>query len=171
MYVESGYKIYGREQVIPGDENLGDYFIDEEKFLSLESCKVQAGDILISLVGTIGKVLIISSKAKEGIINPRLVKLSLFESICREYVRIILGSQLIQSELYDKSHGSTMNVLNLGLLRELVLPLPPVNEQYRIVTKVDQLMTLCDQIKTHLQHQQQTRLHLADAMVEQALSQ
>ncbi|MGI2028007.1 hypothetical protein [Endozoicomonas acroporae] len=30
-------------------------------------------------------------------------------------------------------------------------------------------MTLCDQIKTHLQHQQQTRLHLADAMVAQAL--
>ena len=170
MYVTSGYKIYGQEQVISGDENLGDYFINEEKYLSLETCKVQEGDILISLVGTIGKVLIISDKAAQGIINPRLVKLSLFETVCREYIRIILGSRLIQDELYDKSHGSTMNVLNLGLLRGLIFPFPPVEEQRRIITKVDQLMSICDQLKTHLQQAQQTRLHLADAVVEEALA-
>ncbi|HHQ4555883.1 TPA: restriction endonuclease subunit S, partial [Aeromonas veronii] len=126
MYVASGYKIYGQEQVISGDEELGDYFIDEEKYLSLESCKVQAGDILVSLVGTIGKVLILSDNAARGIINPRLVKVSLFSDIDRKYISVVLGSQLVQDELYRKSHGSTMNVLNLGLLRELVFPLPPV---------------------------------------------
>lgn len=120
MYVASGYKIYGQEQVISGDEDLGDYFIDEEKYLSLESCKVQAGDILVSLVGTIGKVLILSDNAVRGIINPRLVKVSLFSDIDRKYIGVVLGSQLVQDELYRKSHGSTMNVLNLGLLRELV---------------------------------------------------
>ncbi|MCR3895642.1 restriction endonuclease subunit S [Aeromonas caviae] len=129
MYVASGYKIYGQEQVISGDEDLGDYFIDEEKYLSLESCKVQAGDILVSLVGTIGKVLILSDNAVRGIINPRLVKVSLFSDIDRKYIGVVLGSQLVQDELYRKSHGSTMNVLNLGLLRELVFPLPPVKEQ------------------------------------------
>ena len=48
--------------------------------------------------------------------------------------------------------------------------LPPVDEQQRIVERVAQLKAICDQIKTHLQQAQQTRLHLADAMVEQSLS-
>ncbi|WP_296060141.1 restriction endonuclease subunit S [uncultured Amphritea sp.] len=169
MYTQSGYKIYGQEQVISGDENLGDYFIDEAKYLSLESCKVQPGDILISLVGTIGKVLILSENSLPGIINPRLVKLNLDRSIVREYIRIVLGSKLIRDELFDKSHGSTMNVLNLGLLRGLLFPIPAIEEQHRIVTKVDQLMTLCDQLKLRLQQTQQTQLHLADALVEQAV--
>ncbi|HHQ4476422.1 TPA: restriction endonuclease subunit S [Aeromonas veronii] len=170
MYVASGYKIYGQEQVISGDEELGDYFIDEEKYLSLESCKVQAGDILVSLVGTIGKVLILSDNAARGIINPRLVKVSLFSDIDRKYISVVLGSQLVQDELYKKSHGSTMNVLNLGLLRELVFPLPPVKEQSKIVNKVEGLLAVCDQLKVRLQTSQQTQLALAESLVEGALA-
>ena len=64
---------------------------------------------------------------------------------------------------------SQMNI-SQDKLQAAPIPLPPVKEQHRIVTKVNQLITLCDQIKTHLQHQQQTRLHLPDAMVEQALT-
>jgi len=170
MYVESGYKIYGQEQVISGNENIGDYFVDEDKYLSLESCKVQPDDILISLVGTIGKVLILSDSCTKGIINPRLVKLSLNHSICKRFIKIMLGSQLIQDELFEKSHGSTMNVLNLGLLKQLIFPLPRIEEQQRIVTKVDELMALCEQLKARLSDAQTTQLHLADAVVENALS-
>ena len=170
MYVESGYKIYGQEQVISNDENIGDYYISEDKYLALESCRVQPGDILISLVGTIGKVLILSDSCQRGIINPRLVKLGLNPDVYREYIRLVLGSQLIQDELYEKSHGSTMNVLNLGLLRDLVFPFPPVEEQKRIVAKVEELTTLCDQLKQRLQTAQQTQQHFTDAVVTGALA-
>ncbi|MEE9319322.1 MAG: restriction endonuclease subunit S [Granulosicoccus sp.] len=168
-YVESGYKIYGQEQVISGDENFGDYYINKEKYLSLESCRVKAGDILISLVGTIGKVLVISDTAAQGIINPRLVKLSLNENISKKFIQTILGSRLIKDELSDKSHGSTMDVLNLGLLRNLVFPLPPLPEQHRILTKADELSTICHQLKTRLADAQNTQLQLADAVTEQAI--
>ena len=63
-YVTSGYKIYGQEQVISGDCTFGDYYIDEERYKSLENCAVQAGDILISLVGTYGKLLIMRSEER-----------------------------------------------------------------------------------------------------------
>ena len=125
--------------------------------------------MLISLVGTIGKVLVLSKNFQAGIINPRLVKISLNENIIREYIKIILGSKLIQDELLERSHGSTMNVLNLGLLKELAFPLPPPREQRLIVAKVDELMALCDQLKARLTDAQNTKLHLTDAIVEQAL--
>ena len=70
-YVTSGYKIYGQEQVISGDCTFGDYYIDEERYKSLENCAVQAGDVLISLVGTYGKLLIMPEVFEPGIINPR----------------------------------------------------------------------------------------------------
>ena len=79
-YSESGYKIYGQEQVIGGDWTIGDYFIEEKKFLELQNCSVSPRDVLISLVGTIGKVLILPPDCSPGIINPRLVKISLQES-------------------------------------------------------------------------------------------
>ncbi|QJR82170.1 restriction endonuclease subunit S [Alteromonas pelagimontana] len=167
FYVEDGYKIYGQEQVISGDENIGDYYINQEKFESLISCKVQPGDMLISLVGTIGKVLILSQEASQGIINPRLVKLSLHDDVSREYIRIVLGSRLIQEELFDKSHGSTMNVLNLGLLRQLVFPLPKVIEQKRIVTRVHELLALCDNLTCKFQALRKVKINISQAFVKQ----
>jgi type I restriction enzyme, S subunit len=116
MYVPTGFKIYGQEQVISGDEKFGDYFIDNAKYSSLESCAIKSGDILISLVGTIGRVLVLSDSCQPGIINPRLVKISLYKGISREFIKHLLNSSLIQMELSERSHGGTMNILNLGLL-------------------------------------------------------
>ncbi|EOZ1452340.1 restriction endonuclease subunit S [Enterobacter bugandensis] len=170
MYVPTGYKIYGQEQVISGDENLGDYYVDREKYESLISCKVQPGDMLISLVGTIGKVLVLSNKCQDGIINPRLVKISLFKDVCRNYIQAVLASKLIQDELFQESHGSTMHVLNLGLLKKLIFPLPPMSEQFRIIDKINALDLLCEHLKSRLQSAQQTQLHLADTLTDAALN-
>ena len=52
-YVPVGYKVYGQEQVIRGDATFGDYYISQEKYTELESCKVEAGDVLVSLVGAL----------------------------------------------------------------------------------------------------------------------
>src|SRR5690606_7153373 len=122
MYVPNGYKVYGQEQVISGDENFGTYFIDQEKYEALKSCAVKPGDLLISLVGTIGKVLVLSNNSRPGIINPRLVKVSLHPNVFRPYIRHMLASRLVQEELDSRSHGATMDILNLGLIRSLTFP-------------------------------------------------
>ena len=50
------------------------------------------------------------------------------------------------------------------------IPLPPEEEQHRIVQKVDELMALCDQLKKRLNQASETRRQLAEAIVEQGLS-
>lgn len=47
------------------------------------------------------------------------------------------------------------------------VPIPPVEEQQRIVVKVDELMSLCDTLKIRLKDANGTQLHLTDAIVEQ----
>ncbi|WP_193564716.1 hypothetical protein [Psychrobacter sanguinis] len=55
-------------------------------------------------------------------------------------------------------------------LKVAPIPLCPVNEQHRIVAKVDELMAICDQLKQQLQQSQQTQVNLTDALVDQALA-
>ena len=64
-YVPNGFKIYGQEQVIADDETIGEYFIDNNKYKELISCAIAPKDILISLVGTVGRVLVLSEKCSK----------------------------------------------------------------------------------------------------------
>jgi type I restriction enzyme S subunit len=146
-YMKSGYKIYGQEQVIKGDPTYGDYWISEEKYRELESCKVRPGDILISLVGTVGKVLVLPDDCKVGIINPRLVKMSIDKKISKHYVKIYLESPIAKNRLFGDSHGGTMEILNLEILKNLPIPLPPLAEQHEIVRCVNALFERADQIE------------------------
>ncbi|WP_372178209.1 hypothetical protein ACCQ23_06195 [Xanthomonas axonopodis pv. phyllanthi] len=55
-------------------------------------------------------------------------------------------------------------------LRACAFPLPPLAEQHRIVAKVDQLMALCDRLKSRLSEARQVHEHLANALIGQALN-
>ena len=138
FYVPSGYKIYGQEQVIRGDANFGDYYISEEKYRELESCKVKTGDVLISLVGTYGKTLIVPDDHEPGIINPRLLKLTLNpERITPTFFVTAFAQESVMNQVHGMSHGGTMDILSLKVLRSLRIPLPPLATQQAIVAEIE----------------------------------
>ena len=137
FYVKTGYKIYGQEQVIRGDHEYGDYFIDENRFQLLKSCEAKPFDLLISLVGTIGKTLILPPNAKKGIINPRLIKITFNKQLADvEFFQLYLDSSNAKSHFKSESHGGTMNILNIGILKKLLIPLPPPQIQKQIVQNI-----------------------------------
>lgn len=139
-YVTSGYKIYGQEQVISGDCTFGDYYIDEERYKSLENCAVQAGDVLISLVGTYGKLLIMPEVFEPGIINPRLMKITFDkEKINPYYFKFFFQSESLKRALSENTHGGTMDILNLGIVRKIAMPLPPLKLQNEFADFVNQI--------------------------------
>lgn len=129
-YVKNGYKVYGQEQVIRDDFDYGDYYIDEYKYTELESCRIKAGDILISLVGTFGKISIVPDSFEPGIINPRLMKISLdFKRALPTFVKSALSSQSMVARIETLAHGGTMGIVNVGIMKNLKLPLPPIGLQ------------------------------------------
>ncbi|MEO7099700.1 MAG: restriction endonuclease subunit S [Luteolibacter sp.] len=118
--------------------------------------------------GTIGRVLILSPRCKAGIINPRLVKFSLHASINREFIALYLRSPLAQSFFTSKIHGGTMDILNLGLLRELPILLPALPEQQEIVRRVEELFAFADRIEARLATAQKTVERLTPAILAKA---
>ena len=150
QYVPAGYKVYGQEQVIRGDYLYGDYFISARKYRELESCAVRPGDILLSLVGTLGKLLEIPDEAPQGVINPRLLRLSLDrQRILPRFLKYLFESEGVQARLERQAQGGTMGVLNAGVLRRFSIALPPLNEQRAIATAlsdVDALLEALDRL-------------------------
>ncbi|WP_022684169.1 restriction endonuclease subunit S [Sphingobium bisphenolivorans] len=139
MYVSSGYRVYGQEQVIPGDFTIGDYYISEERFEELRQYEVQPLDILISCVGTFGKIALVPDSIERGIINPRLIRIRSGARVCPEYLCVLLRSGISSEQLSAFSRGGTMDVINIGVLGSLVLPVPPIDEQPAIVRAVTEL--------------------------------
>ena len=147
FYTETGYKIYGQEQVISGDSTYGNYYVNEEKFQSLINCAIAPFDILISLVGTVGKVLVLPKDCEKGIINPRLVKVTLnsfYESVFFKYY---FESSFLKSLYKLKNHGTTMDVLNLGSIKELPYPICSKEEQQQIILEIESRLSVCDNVE------------------------
>lgn len=147
FYTKTGYKIYGQEQVISGNAYFGDYYVGVEIYNSLINCAVFPKDILISLVGTVGKVLVLPDDSEQGIINPRLVKITLntfYESVFFKYY---FESSFLKSLYKVKNHGTTMDVLNLGSIKELPFPLCSKEEQGEIVQEIESRLSVCDKVE------------------------
>ena len=66
------------------------------------------------------------------------------------YLALSLKSPLVQTQILEKSKTTAQSNIFLGKIIELLIPLPPLAEQYCIVAKVDQLMAMVDKLEAHL---------------------
>ena len=144
-YVSMGYKIYGQEQVISGDLNFGDYYISKEKFEQMRRFQVKSNDILVSCVGTFGKIALMPELIEEGIINPRLIKISpIQKEILPEFLYLYLKSWVVFSQLDEYSRGGTMDIINSTILSNILVSLPTLKEQQQIASYLDKKTTETD---------------------------
>jgi len=153
-------------------------FIDSDLAGNTDDYQIISGDILLTMTGTKGKRdYLYSLLVNDSDLNAR--KLYLNQRLCiarplladNSFINLILKEGNLLDFVYAKSTG-TANQANIGMeaIQNWVLLLPPLAEQQRIVAKVDELMTLCYQLKVRLNDAQITQLHLADAVVENALN-
>lgn len=134
----------------------------------------QPGDLIIPLTeqapGLLGSAAFIPNDGNTYLHNQRLAKLTPFlDSISLEFVALFFNTPYLRSELASSCSGTTVRHSSPDKVLRTLMPVLPLAEQKKIVSKVDELMTLCDQLKARLTDAQTTKLHLMDAIVEQAL--
>lgn len=128
-------------------------------------------DILIARTGgTIGKSYLVENIDVEAVFASYLIRVKRIDGVYSSFIKTFLGSQVYWHQLYANSMGTGQPNVNATALKGLVFPIPPLSEQYRIVAKVDELMALCDALKARLADAQAIQIHLADAIVEQAVA-
>jgi type I restriction enzyme S subunit len=141
---------------------------DHESFC--KRARVKKGDVLYTKGGTTG-IAKVNDLDIEFSIWVHLAVLQIpNDKVHNEYLAMSLNSPHCYKQSQVLTNGIGNKDLGLTRMINITLPLPPLAEQHRIVAKVDELMTLCDQLKARLSEAQTTQLHLADAVVENALS-
>jgi type I restriction enzyme S subunit len=137
-YSQTGFKVYGQEQVIGGDQDAGSYFVQLQKFRELQDFAVEAGDSLISLVGTVGKVMVLRDPLVAGLINPRLMRLRPDKTVVLpQFLGTLLASDLFVRQIVANAGGGTMPVINKRIVSTIRVPVVPVGEQAEIVRRRD----------------------------------
>jgi type I restriction enzyme S subunit len=102
-------------------------------------------------------------------LNQRLCALHPVQ-IKSQFLSIALKDSRLLENIYAKSTG-TANQANIGMeaISNWVIPLPPINEQLRILGTVSRLLALCEQAKLDIAKAEKTKISLANAIVEKAL--
>jgi len=152
MYVKEGFRVYGQEQVIPNDFDIGDYFISQKLFSSLQQYEIKTNDILVSCVGTFGKIAIVPDNIKSGIINPRLIRIRVNNLVSPAFLATLLRSSVVFEQFSLWSRGGTMDVINIGTLGSIILVIPPKDEQAKILEYINRETTRTDSLITKTQH-------------------
>lgn len=129
------------------------------------------GDVIMNIVGPpLRKVAIVPDQYPEWNMNQALAVFRPMGDIYNRYLFYMLSSEtVLKTVLADVKGTAGQDNLSLEQCRDLLVPMPSVEEQHRMVAKVDELMALCDALKARLADAQTTQLHLADAIVEQAV--
>lgn len=139
IFVNEGYLVYEQYHAINNDFNFGRYFITETKFQEMNGFEVLPNDLLISCSGTMGKIAIVPEKAKKGIINQALLKLTPdTRKINPKYLKRILESESIQSIYFRDQEGAAIqNVASVKVLKDIEIPLPSIEIQNLLISEIE----------------------------------
>ena len=135
-------KVYEQKNAIQKDFRLGDYYISKEKFEAMQSFIVKPNDIIVSCAGTIGETYLLPLDAPVGIINQALMRVTLFDLSIAEYWQMYFAYMLL-NEAQMKGAGSAIkNIPPFEYLKAVLVPVPPLSEQNRLVERYNLLLSL-----------------------------
>lgn len=145
------------------------HFISNEKFKSLGGGKIKPGDLLYCLRGaTFGKTAFVEPY-EQGAIASSLMIIRPKEHLNNRYAFIFLTSPFGREQLKRFDNGTAQPNLSATNVQRYQIPLPPIEEQHRIVGKVDELLSLCDQLEVTITTGDQLRSRLLEAVLHDAL--
>ena len=151
MFVPKGngaIKVYEQKNAIQKDASLGEYYITKEYFESkMRGFEVFPGDIIVSCAGTIGETYVMPNEFEQGIINQALMRMKIFEPLYIPYF-LVFFDFVLKKNAQSSSKGSAIkNIPPFEVLKNYLVPLPPLAEQERIVAKLEEILPLCDRLK------------------------
>lgn len=140
-YYDEGYPLVTSKNVTNGTISFNDCnYICEADFNKInERSKVDIGDILMPMIGTIGKPVIVKTDKPFAIKNVALVKFYPNGLVENVYIHTILKSDYFDRMVISKIRGGTQKFIALGDIRELTISIPPIELQNQFADFVTQV--------------------------------
>lgn len=147
----------------------GRFELDDLKLMRFEDSelhefKVKKGDLLICEGGEPGRCAIWNEELNEMYFQKALHRARPFADVLPEYLEVCLAVDCGNGVLEEYFTGATIKHLVGAKLNSYIIPLPPAQEQKRIVDQVSRLTAICDGLKLQLVKSQETQKYLADSI-------
>lgn len=172
QYVQVGVPFISTENFLPNDTidfNIGKKVTDNTLKEHIGRYEIHDNSFAFSRIGTIGKTIKLPLKRDYclshalSVINPFSKELNL------RYLRFVMSTNFIIRQAKKDVKSISVPDLGMAKIRDFFIPLPPQKEQYSIVTKVEQLMILCDELEKTIQQNQKYTQDLLQVTLKEAL--
>lgn len=160
-------------------ENLGqmefisekETFVSFDKYETIKSHEVFEGDVIIgSFLADGVKCTVLPNLKYKAIAKADCFTIRLFKELTlNQYIMFLLSSSPMFSELFSLLRGMTRLRINTTQLKSLLIPLPPLSGQQRIVAKLEELMAYCDELEASIKESQQQNELLLQQVLREAL--
>ncbi|MDL0433717.1 restriction endonuclease subunit S [Marinobacter sp. TBZ242] len=148
-------------------KNTSRKYINSETFARLKCSRINAGDILIArLPSPIGRATVFPGLMQDCITAVDVAILRTEEMLNQQYVVHALNSTTCRNQVESYGKGATRFRISTGNLKTILIPVPPLPEQHRIVEKVDELMALCDRLEQEVGDQLEAHEVLVDTLLD-----
>ena len=108
----------------------------------LKSYMLHSGDVIIGRRGEMGRSAVVLPQQEGWLCGTGCFYVTPLSGLSPEYLSFLLSSPYIRNALTDNSVGTTMNNLNHNILGDLLIPLPPVNEQIQIMQQYKNVINI-----------------------------
>ncbi len=126
---------------------------------------LRGGEVLINVRGTLGGCAVVPRELKGYNVAREVAVIPVHSEIDPTFVMNVIASPYFQDRVAENLRGIAYSGLNLGLLRDFPIPIPPLSEQRRIVAKVNELIALVDELETRLAQSRSAAKDLLEAVV------
>ena len=165
------YKVYNQKNVIDNDLSTGYAYVTAEKYNSLKAFRIFPGDVLLTTRGTIGRAAIFPDDAEEGVLHPCLMRIQLNVTIMKEFlVKLLEDTDILTEQLSVLSNATTIEVIYSDSLKQINVPLPPINEQKVILEYLDREAAQMDGIAQAIRAQIGTVREYRKALISAAVT-
>ena len=162
-------KVYEQKNAIEKNAEIGRYFISQEKYKELRAFEIFPNDIIVSCAGTIGETFVMPHNMRKGIINQALMKISLYNLQIIDFYLIYFDFRL-KSLANEQGYGVALkNIPPFDILKKYLVPIPPINEQYRIIKENENILNLIQQIGNNRNELNKIKTLLKSKILELAI--
>ena len=142
-------------------------YISDEVYEIIKDYTISKDDLYITIAGTIGQVGTVPDELDGMNLTENAAKI-IVVLINKHYLKYVLSSNLLQQQFVDKVNQVAQPKLALKRIKMAVIPLPPINEQLRIVNKIEEMLYAAELLEKHYVDVAQEYKRLMQVMLAEA---